>query len=106
MWPVIKRIIKPFKNKYLLTTVIFFVWLFMFDSNNLLDRIRMVRELNSLNTDREYYMEKAMQDSIRLNELKTDNANLEKFAREQYLMKRDNEDIFVIVDEEGRQSKQ
>jgi len=37
-----------------------------------------------------------MEDSIRMNELRTDNENLEKFAREQYLMKRENEEIFII----------
>ena len=46
-----------------------------------------------------YYIEKISHDSARLNELRTDAENLEKFAREQYLMKKDNEEIFVIVDE-------
>jgi len=93
----LKRIVSFFKNKFILTVVIFVVWIFLFDSNNLLDRIRDLRNLNLLKSDKEYYLQKTTQDSLRLKELKTDNANLEKFAREQYLMKRDNEDIFVVV---------
>ena len=46
-----------------------------------------------------YYIEKIKTDSARLYQLKTDNENLEKFAREQYLMKKDDEEVFVIVEE-------
>jgi cell division protein FtsB len=47
---------------------------------------------------REYYIEKIKTDSRKLKELRTDRENLEKFAREQYYMKRDNEDIFIVVE--------
>ena len=100
MIPILRKIVNFFRNKFLLTIAIFVVWIFLFDSNNLLDRIKDIRNLNQLKSDREYYIEKTTQDSLRLKELKTDNANLEKFAREQYLMKRDNEDIFVVVKKE------
>ncbi len=100
MWIGFRKILSLFKNKYILTAVVFLLWLLLFDSNNLLDRFKDMRELNKLRRDKEYYLEKTEQDSLRLNELKTDNANLEKFAREQYLMKRDNEDIFVVVKKE------
>ena len=97
MISILQKIVRFFRNKFLLTIAIFVVWIFLFDSNNLLDRIKDIRNLNQLKSDREYYIEKTTQDSLRLKELKTDNANLEKFAREQYFMKRDNEDIFVVV---------
>ena len=100
MIAILRKIVSFFRNKFLLTIAIFVVWIFLFDSNNLLDRIKDIRNLNQLKSDREYYLEKTTQDSLRLKELKTDNANLEKFAREQYLMKRDNEDIFVVVKKE------
>jgi cell division protein FtsB len=50
--------------------------------------------------EKQYYLERIEEDSRRLNELKTDRDNLEKFAREQYFMKKENEDVFVIVEEE------
>jgi cell division protein FtsB len=87
------------KNKYILTAVIFLVWLLLFDQNNLSERRKSSREYNQLLLEKEYYMKKIDEDKRRINELKTDNDNLEKFAREQYLMKKDNEDIFIIVDD-------
>ncbi len=86
------------RNKYILTALIFAVWLLLFDQNNLTERRQNAREYNQLLQEKEYYLHKIEEDRKRINELKTDNDNLEKFAREQYLMKKDNEDIFVIVD--------
>jgi len=85
------------KNKYLLSLSLFVLWIAFFDQNNLLDRYKLVREVHQLQDARHYYIERIKADSARLTELRTNNENLEKFAREQYLMKKDNEDIFVIV---------
>lgn len=60
-----------------------------------------MKNLRQLENDREYYMERIEEDSRKLNELKTSDENLEKFAREEYFMKKDNEDIYIIVDEDG-----
>jgi cell division protein FtsB len=90
---------KKLRNKYILTGTVFFIWLLFFDQNSLLERRKFSSELNELNEEKKYYIEKIGEDSKRLKELKTDNNNLEKFAREQYLMKKENEDIFIIVDE-------
>jgi cell division protein DivIC len=87
------------RNKYVLTALVFLLWLLLFDQNNLTDRRKSTREYKQLLQEREYYQNKIEEDRKRIQELKTDNENLEKFAREQYLMKKDNEDIFVIVDE-------
>ena len=87
-------------NKYLVTIVLFVLWVMFFDRNNLMDRYKLIREVNQLQQDKIYYHDRIREDSARLKELKTSPENLEKFAREQYLMKRDNEDIFIIVEEE------
>jgi cell division protein DivIC len=91
-----KKILPYLKNKYILTLLVLFVWILFFDQNNLLDRLMSQRQIRQLESDILYFRDRIRQDSIRMNELKTDNENLEKFAREQYLMKRENEDIFVI----------
>ncbi len=57
-----------------------------------------MNQLHQLEKDKIYFTNKIKEDSTKLHELKTDSKNLEKFAREQYLMKKDNEDIFIIVD--------
>jgi cell division protein DivIC len=70
-----------------------------FDQNNLVDRMRMSSEINQLEADREYYIDQIEKDSTRLHELTTDKDNLEKYAREQFLMKKKNEDVFVVIEE-------
>lgn len=89
-----------FKNKYLLTIILFLVLLLFFDSNNIISRIKNKRELNQLKAEKEYYLDKIQTDSEKLRELRTDNENLEKFAREQYRMKEPDEDIYVIISQE------
>ena len=93
----IEKIPAVFRNKYLLTIVIFLIWLLLFDSNNLIARYRELRELHKLKNDREYYSKRIEADRQKLHELKTDNNNLEKFAREQYLMKKPDEDLYIIL---------
>ncbi len=87
------------KNKYVLTISVFAIWMLFFDQNNVVDRLRMLSETRQLEADREYYMEQIEIDSARLHELTTDKENLEKYAREQFLMKKENEDVFVIIEE-------
>ena len=83
-------------NKYLLVLSVFAVWLLFFDTHNLVVRKRLLKESRQLRSDCEYYRQRIITDSTRLSELMKDAESLEKFAREQYLMKRDNEDIFVF----------
>ncbi len=90
---------RALRNKYILTALGFFVWLLFFDQNNLTERHKIGSEYNQLIEERDYYLQKIDEDRKRINELKTDADNLEKFAREQYLMKKDNEDIFIIVED-------
>jgi len=87
------------KNKYVLTISVFAIWMLFFDQNNVVDRLRMSSEIRELEADREYYLEQIEIDSARLHELTTDKENLEKYAREQFLMKKKNEDVFVIIEE-------
>ena len=89
---------KILRNKYILTILIFFVWLLVFDRNNLIDRVKFARKLNEMERQKEYYETRIEQDSRKLNELKTNRENLEKFAQEQYYMKKPDEEIFVIVE--------
>jgi cell division protein DivIC len=85
------------RNKYILTIIIFLVWLLLLDSNNLISRYKDMRELHNLRIDQEYYTRRIEVDKKKLHELKTDNRNLEKFAREQYRMKKPDEDLYIIL---------
>ena len=92
IWPVLK-------NKYVITILVFGIWMLFFDQNNLVDRMRMSAEIRQMEADREYYIDQIEKDSTRLHELTTDKDNLEKYAREQFLMKKKNEDVFVVIEE-------
>ncbi len=93
------------RNKYVLTIAVFSIWMLFFDQNNLVDRIRMTSEIRSLEVDREYYLEQIQKDSANLSELTTNKENLEKYAREQFLMKKSNEDVFVVIEEKDKKEK-
>jgi cell division protein DivIC len=92
-----ERIPQVLKNKYILTLIIFISWIILFDSNNLITRYKEVKDLNKLKSDKDYYTKKIESDKRKLFELKTNNHNLEKFAREQYRMKKAEEDLFIIL---------
>ena len=92
IWPALK-------NKYVITISVFAIWMLFFDQNNLVDRMRMSSEIRQLEDDREYYIDQIEKDSTRFHELTTDKDNLEKYAREQFLMKKKNEDVFVVIEE-------
>ena len=87
------------KQKYTIAVAIFIIWVGFIDSNNLFDRIEAIRELNELKETKEYYKKKVEEDNHLLDELKRNNDVLERYARERYLMKKENEDIFLIVEE-------
>lgn len=83
------------RNKYLLATVFFCIWVGFIDENSILERIEFEREYNKLQKDKEYYQDKIQRDAYEMEELEK-NSKLELIAREKYLMKKENEDIFII----------
>ncbi len=92
------------KNKYAFTFIVFFGWIALFDSNSLIDRVDYISNVKELEKDKKYYKNKITESENRLLELRTNKLNLEKFAREHYYMKKDNEDIFVFVIKEWQPS--
>jgi hypothetical protein len=88
------------KNKYFLTTVGFVVWVLFFDSRDFINtHFRERAQLVKLENSKRYYELQIETTRRELQELKTDPALLEKYAREKWLMKRDNEDLFLIRDD-------
>ncbi len=93
-----KRLPKIFKNFYFLTLVLFFAWMLLLDSNNLVARYKLGAKLSTLENEKAYYEEKIREVKKDRSELFGDRESLEKFAREKYLMKKESEEIFVIVE--------
>ena len=83
-------------NKYLVAGAAFVVFLVFFDDRDLISNFRHQQELNQLEQSKEHYQAEIAKTKQELKQLRTDAALLEKYAREKYLMKRDNEDIFLV----------
>ncbi len=95
---VLKKILRIFINKYFVTTVAFIVWLVFFDSNSLVERNKLQEKLDILNLEKRFYLDEIKKDSTLTWQLLSDSTQLEKFARERYLMKKDKEDVYLVID--------
>ena len=93
------KILKNPINKYLIATGAFLVWIMFFDENSVVRHRQNLAELRQLEGQVDFYKHKIEADKQKLYELQTNDENLEKFAREQFLMKKADEDIFLIVEE-------
>jgi len=94
-----KRLFDLIRNKFFLATVAFVLWMIFFDKNDLFSQYEYHQQLNKLEAEQQFYKDETAKVNKDLDELNSNKAKLEKFAREKYLMKKDNEDIFVIVHE-------
>ena len=93
---IFKKIPAWLKNKYSVSLLVFVVWLVFFDHNDLFVQIERTGELKQLEKGKEYYTEQIQEMKKELSGLDSDPASLEKAAREKYMMKKDNEDLFII----------
>lgn len=89
------------KNKYFLTLMGFIVWLSFFDRNDFITISSYRSQLHKLQSEKAFYENEISRNKENLLELRTNKENLEKYAREQYFMKRDNEEVFVILAPKG-----
>jgi cell division protein DivIC len=96
---MLKKLPKAFRNFYVVTLAIFFVWMLVLDSNNLIARFQLSSKFSDLENEKEHYQEKIKEVEKDRNELFGDRESIEKFAREKYLMKKESEDIYIIVEE-------
>jgi cell division protein FtsB len=92
-----KKLRYLFTNKYLITGIAFAVWMLFFDRNDVMLQLKRVHELNKLQESEKVMTEKIADTKHELELLKTNPETLEKYAREKYLMKKDNEDLFIVT---------
>ncbi len=84
------------KNKYLLSTIAFLVWMLFFDKNDIFSQLERKSYLNELSKNELHQNVQITETEKELSNLKTSAATIEKYAREKYMMKKDNEDLFII----------
>lgn len=99
--PVILEYLRRCKNKYFLTFAGFLVWLSFFDKNDFITTSAYRAQLNKLKAEKSFYESEIERHKANLIDLRTNPQNLERFARERYLMKKENEEIFVILQEKS-----
>jgi len=88
------------RNKYFIAFAVFTSLMLFFDKNDFFTQRARTRELNNLEKSKHYYQSYNEALKKELQQLKNDPTTLEKYARENYLMKKDNEEVFVIPEEE------
>lgn len=98
------KYIKRFKSLILIG--LFLGWMLIFDSNNIIKQVEYVNTLSKLEQEREYYLHEINENQSSTNSLVTNIDKLERYAREKYLMKKENEDIFLIIDQAEQEKEQ
>lgn len=91
-----KKLRKIFINKYLIVFVAFAVFVIFFDNHSLIHRWETHQKIIQMDKELKFYQEEIGTNKQKKIELQSSKENLEKFAREHYFMKKENEDIFII----------
>jgi cell division protein DivIC len=95
--PFLDKVPGPLKNRYFLVLTAFLAWMIFFDKHDLLTEWRLQQTVNKLEADKLYYIEQIQEAKQQRLEQEI---NKEKFARERYFMKKQGEDVFIIVEDE------
>lgn len=95
-------VLKIIGNKFVIAFVMFAVWIVFFDENSIVANVKNKRQLEELKQQKEYYQNRIASDKQKLQELNKGKEELEKFAREQYYMSKQGEDVFVVVEEKEK----
>jgi cell division protein FtsB len=87
--------LKIVSNKYLLISILFAVWMLFLDNYSYMDQRQLNKQIDELQDNKKYYQEEIKKDNQSIKLLKNQD-QVEKYAREKYYMKRENEDIYIV----------
>lgn len=90
-----KTWLKIVSNKYLLISLLFSIWMIFLDNYSYMDQRQLNKQIEELQDNKKYYQEEIKKDKQSIKLLKNED-QVEKYAREKYYMKRENEDIYII----------
>lgn len=102
---MVKKVIPLLKNKFILTVLFLTVWLGFFDRYDFYTQYKTVQELKQLQRDKAYFQNEIDKNNEMIQALLSNPKELEKYGRETYLMKKDNEDVFIIIDNAAKPDK-
>ena len=95
-----KHFLKPFKNIFFLIFIVFAIWMLFFDSNSWFIHNELNNDIEALEDEKEYYKNEIEKDKKEIKKLSNDDG-LEKYGREKYHMKKENEEIYLIEYEDS-----
>ncbi|OAB81467.1 FtsB family cell division protein [Cochleicola gelatinilyticus] len=95
-----QRWFKIVSNTYVLILLLFLIWMFFFDTNSFLIHKELSDDIDALENNKEFYSEEIKKDKTFIDKMKDSN-EVEKFAREKYYLKKENEDIYIIEHEDS-----
>ena len=95
---------KIISNTYVLILLFFIVWMVFFDTNSLLIHRELDQEIKGLEDNKEFYRSETDKDKEFIKKME-DSSEMERFAREKYYLKKENEDIYIIENEDSLQNK-
>jgi cell division protein DivIC len=93
---LLTRISSWLRNKYLIAICLFAAIILFFDKNDLFTQVTRTRQLKQLQQSKAYYTQQIDAEQKELEKLRSNPVTLEKYAREKYMMKRENEDLFLV----------
>jgi cell division protein FtsB len=92
----LSRIPAFLKNKFFLASAGFVIWMLFFDRNDVFTQLQWKRDLAEMKAGKQYFLDRIQEDRKFSNDLQFNASAIEKYAREKYLMKRDNEELFLV----------
>ncbi len=93
------RLYRILRNKYVLTLLVAGIWMLFLDKYSMDSQASMYQDLQKLEKDKAYYQAGVAETDYKIAQMKTDLQETERYARENYWLKKPNEDIFIIVEE-------
>lgn len=95
-----KKWVRVLGNKYVIILLLFLAWMVFFDTNSYFIHEELNDDINGLEQTKEFYREEIVNDKRFIEKMK-DSDEVERYAREKYYLKRENEDIYIIENEDS-----
>lgn len=102
---IVSGLLTVVKNKYLLALTLFAVLMLFFDHNDLFTQLERKKQLKALQASKQFYLDEIDKTRKQLADLQNNPAALEKYARENFYMRRPNEDVYIVEDQPAEKNK-
>ncbi|HTN37642.1 MAG TPA: septum formation initiator family protein [Arachidicoccus sp.] len=90
------KILSYLKNKYIIAVLVFLMLIFFYDRNDIFVQLERSEQLNTLQKSKSFYQNEIDKTKKELTSLEGSPRAVEKYAREHFFMKKDNEEVFIV----------